>query len=199
MNRKCVDRALSGRLAGLSTQKRTVRTLFGRLSEHRRAPWSLLGRLPAQRRAGQMTVELAVCVPVVLAVLGVALNTMAYLNVCARFDRVAAEAVRIEASSAGHWAQSTTVRAERIRLTIQESFAEEPNAFNVDIAVLGSAQGALGIGGGIGFAMLPGLEIFECSVTYYPWPFDRIVFVEFFSLTHARHYAIDPYRPGVVS
>jgi hypothetical protein len=148
-----------------------------------------------------MTVELAVCIPVILAVMGVLLNVMGYLNVCARFDRVAAEAVRIEATSPGVDAYGIGIREARVRQLIEDSLAQEGGGFKVDITVTaaprsGSATPAAS--GGIDFSLLARLETFECRITYHPWPFDRFVGLRFFALTHQRNFSIDPYRPGVL-
>jgi hypothetical protein len=153
-----------------------------------------------KKKSGQMTVELAVCVPVVLAVVGVMLNVMGYLNVCARFDRVAAESVRIEATSPGFASYSAMARAERIRSLIQESFDAEQNSFNVEVMVTvssGSTGEALAPGRGLSFSLLPQTETFTCSIIYRPWPFEHFAGLNFFTLTHERRYCVDPYRPGI--
>jgi len=48
---------------------------------------------------GQMAVEMAVLMPVVLALAIVATDLMVYLDASARFDRVAPEVVRVHACS----------------------------------------------------------------------------------------------------
>lgn len=52
-------------------------------------------------QAGQMTVELAVAFPVVVAVAVIAMNALLFLSECAAFDRVARDAVRVHATSPG--------------------------------------------------------------------------------------------------
>lgn len=168
--------------------------LFG--SERIRHLWT-------KRTRGQMTVELAVCIPVILAIIGVSLNVLGYLNVCARFDRVAADAVRSQATSPGYGEEGTALAASRVEAVIESAFASGTGSgFDCSFEV---TAGATGLGGnlpasseGVGFSMLSRLERYECSVTYRPWPFSKIVFLQFFELTHTRSYTVDPFRPGVV-
>lgn len=49
--------------------------------------------------SGQATVELAVLLPIAIVIALVSCNAMAYLSECARFDRLARNAVRICATS----------------------------------------------------------------------------------------------------
>ncbi|MDR3136875.1 MAG: hypothetical protein LBU07_05650 [Coriobacteriales bacterium] len=154
------------------------------------------------QQSGQMSVELALCIPVILMVTGVLLNVLGYLNVCARFDRVAAEAIRIEATSPGYGQAGSDASAARARALIERSFAQSLLSIGVDIAIEVEPQDALAGGSGvagadIGFSLLPRLETYRCSITYHPWPFDRIAGLRFFVLTHQRDYTVDPYRPGV--
>jgi Flp pilus assembly protein TadG len=150
-----------------------------------------------------MMVELAVCIPVILAVVAVMLNIMGYLNVCARFDRVAAEAVRIEATSASYDAYGSKIRAQRVQNLIQEAYEQEPNSFVIEAKVSvgsnsGAGQNRQPSSQDLSFSMLSRVETFNCSVTYHPWPFDHFAGLNFIKLTHQRHYSVDPYRPGVL-
>lgn len=160
-------------------------------------------RLTDFQKRGQMTVELAICIPVILAIVGISLNVLGYLNVCARFDRVAADAVRSQASSAGYGEEGIALAASRVRSTIESAFQSGGGeGFNVEFEVhvtsLGSGQEETASGESISFSMLSRLERYECTVTYHPWPFSQIVFLSFFELTHTRSYTIDPFRPGVL-
>ncbi|MDR1089086.1 MAG: hypothetical protein LBL23_07440 [Coriobacteriales bacterium] len=160
---------------------------------------------PLRHRAqrGQMTVELAVCIPVILAVVGIALNVLGYMNVCARFDRVAADATRSQASSPGYGEEGTARAADRIQEVIETAFQSGlGKGFNCDIEVTATAL-ALGgeeasASGGVGFSLLTRLERYDCTVTYHPWPFSQIAGLRFFALTHTRSYVVDPFKPGVV-
>lgn len=156
-----------------------------------------------QRTRGQMTVELAICIPVILAVAGIMLNVLGYLNVCARFDRVAADAIRSQASSPGYGEEGSTLAASRTRDVIEAAlYSGGGTWFNCDVAVTTTSAGVGGNsnsdGEGISFSLLQRLERYECSVTYQPWPFSQIAFLGFFELTHTRNYTVDPFRPGVL-
>ena len=146
---------------------------------------------------GQIAVEMAVVMPVMLAVIGVAINLMVYFGDCARFDRVAAEAVRTQAASPGYGSYSTTSRAQAVQALIEQSFSgKDYLSFSVT-----ASEGAHGLdtgGGGISFSLNPRLETYECVMSYRPWGFGESFFgVAFSGITHSRHYVIDPYRPGV--
>jgi hypothetical protein len=133
-------------------------------------------------------------------VVGVILNIMGYLNVCARFDRIAAEAVRVEATSPSYGFYGTDIRAQHVRDLIQAQLDAENNSFRLETAVSAnsSSNGSGSPVQGLSFSMLSRIETFDCSVTYYPWPFDSFAGLSFFALTHQRHYSVDPYRPGVL-
>jgi hypothetical protein len=150
-----------------------------------------------------MTVELAVCIPVILALVGIALNVLGYLNVCARFDRIAADAVRSQAASPGYGQEGSTLAASRVREVIETSFQSSTGTgFDCDITVTATHVGlggeAVTTGGGFSFSMLTRLERYDCQITYHPWPFSQIVFLQFFELTHTRSYTIDSFNPGVL-
>ena len=152
---------------------------------------------------GQMSVELAVCLPVILALVGLTLNLLGYMNVCARFDRVAADAVRSQATSPGYGEEGSALAASRVQSTIENALQSGlGNGFNCDIAVSASGGGSNGSGStsdeGLSFSLFSKLERYDCSVTYHPWPFSQIVFLQFFELTHTRSYFVDPFRPGVL-
>lgn len=160
-------------------------------------------QLWAKQNRGQMTVELAVCIPVILAIVGISLNVLGYLNVCARFDRVAADAVRSQACSPGYGEEGTALAASRVEAVIESAFTSGVGSgFDCSFEVTASSTGFgsnLPAGSeGVGFSMLSRLERYECTVTYHPWPFSKIVFLQFFELTHTRSYTVDPFRPGVV-
>jgi hypothetical protein len=152
-----------------------------------------------------MMVELAVTIPVLLAVVGIAVNLMVFLGDCARFDRVAAEAVRTEAASPGFGAYGTISRAQAVQARIEQSFEGRGwLSFEVDAresAILGGGSGEGGGGdtsSGPSFSLLPHQEEFTCRMRYRPWGFgDRFFGVSFSGIEHSRIFCIDPYRPGV--
>ena len=150
-----------------------------------------------------MTVELAICIPVILAFVGVSLNVLGYLNVCARFDRVAADAVRSQAASPGCGQEGSAIAASRAREVIVDSFQSGTGSgFDCTIQVSATPVGLGGEsateGSGISFSMFARLERYDCQITYHPWPFSQIMFLQFFELTHTRSYTVDPFKPGVL-
>ena len=169
-------------------------------------------------RKGQAAVEMVVVMPVLLAVVGIAINLMVYLGDCARFDRVAAEAVRTAAASPGYGDYGSSARAQKVQASIEAVFVDESH---LSFSVVGSESGFGGSGGsggggagaggglggeggasggnGVGFSLLPHHEIFVCKMNYRPWGFGNSFFgVEFTGIPHTRSYVIDPYRPGVL-
>lgn len=54
---------------------------------------------PLRERSGQMAVELALLVPVIVAVALAVVNLMSFSELCARFDRVAPDAVLAHGAS----------------------------------------------------------------------------------------------------
>ena len=164
----------------------------------------------AQR--GQMTVELAVTIPVLLAAVGIAINLMVFLGDCARFDRVAAEAVRIEAASPGYGSYGITARAQAVQALLEASFVEQEYLSISVEATAGSsgsepAQEAQGPQAaqdsfrtdGITFSLLPHQETFVCTMKYRPWGFgDSFFGIKFSGIVHTRSYVIDSFRPGVL-
>ena len=162
-----------------------------------------LTNLSNRKNSGQMTVELAVCIPVILAMIGIALNVLGYLNVCARFDRIAADAVRSQATSPGYGQEGTASSAARIRAVLETS-CQNDSGFGLPCEISVSAT-SVGLGGepagsseGISFSLLTHLERYDCQITYRPWPFSQIVFLQFFELTHTRSYTVDSFNPGVL-
>ena len=149
---------------------------------------------------GQAAIEMAVVMPVLLAVLGIAINLMVCFGDCARFDRVAAEAVRTQAASPGFEKYGPMARAQDVQALITKSFAgNEHLSFSVSI----SGGGSVGCEGGsddsISFSLAPRREIVVCTMYYRPWVFgDSFFGVKFTGIPHTRQYVIDPYNPGVL-
>lgn len=81
---------------------------------------------------GQMTVELLVALPVAIVIALIAFNAMTFLGMCAEFDRVARNAVRVHAAVPTQAAPTAAVGD--IDAELAASFDEE----NVDVEVTGS-------------------------------------------------------------
>lgn len=83
-----------------------------------------------RKNQGQMTVELCVVFPVVMAIAVMAANALTFFGQCASFDRVARNAVRTFASSPEAKAQPAEL-AQRIQQAVQVHFEEADVACNV--------------------------------------------------------------------
>ena len=162
---------------------------------------------------GQIAVEMAVVLPILLAVVGISINLMVYLGDCARFDRVAAEAVRTQAASPGYGQYGANSRAQAVQALIEQSFfGSDYLTFTVTVSENGAGSGSgsgtgTGIGtgtgtssgdGGVSFSLIPNQETYVCVMNYRPWGFGNSFFgIEFSGIKHTRQYVIDPFRPGV--
>jgi hypothetical protein len=149
-----------------------------------------------------MAVELAVCLPIVMAVLAIAFNLMVFLGDCARFDRVVAEVVRTEATSLHAAYYGLGYREDRVALALEEGLFDTRDdrlRTRVDAyAVLpdGSTESWRE---GVTLALVPHHEVYVCTLEYRPWIFGTSFFgIEFPPITHTRSFTIDPFRPGVL-
>lgn len=158
-------------------------------------------------QSGQMTVELAVCIPVLLAVMGVAVNLMVFLGDCARFDRLAAEAVRVEAASPGYGRYSTAARVDAVESLLSSCFAQQEHlSIRVQASAGTTGESTRDDQGeqqnnelGAAFSLEPHHETYACTLSYLPWGFgDSFFGIRFSGITHTRSYTIDPFRPGVL-
>ncbi|MDR0347240.1 MAG: hypothetical protein LBH56_02570 [Coriobacteriales bacterium] len=152
-------------------------------------------------RRGQMSVELAVCIPVVMAVMAIALNLMVFLGDCARFDRMAAEAVRTRATSPSADSFGLERCAALVEHDLREALSAQgdylrPAVEGYAVALDGSRSSSQD---GITFVALPHHEIYVCRLEYRPWGFGTSFFgIEFSGITHTRLYTVDPFRPGAL-
>ncbi|NTU89250.1 MAG: hypothetical protein HGA54_04990 [Actinobacteria bacterium] len=149
---------------------------------------------------GQMAVELAVVMPVLIALVIISVDSMVYLGDCARFDRISGEIVRIHAASPAVSGEGASSCAEAIQADIEDAMNPSMHlSFSVTCVEKsesnnGSATGPADIVG----SFSPRLQEYRCTLNYIPWPFTMGVFgFDLAPLSHNRTYIIDPYRPGV--
>ena len=127
------------------------------------------------RERGQMTVELAVVFPVLLAVAVIAVNALLFFSECAAFDRVAREAVRVHAASPAYGQG------------LEQSCAQVAQT-GTRVAVEGTADGHARFTATIEFSpTLFGLGL-KSSVFGVALP----------RLEHAVSLTVDPYKPGML-
>ena len=134
---------------------------------------------------GQMTIELAVAMPVLIIVAVVAVNAVTFFGECAVFDRVVHEAVRVHAASPAY-GQGADQSCALVEQAVREAI-DEPN---IDVSV---GCGAIGLD----------FVQFTATLEYHPTLFGLGLRSEVFgvslpTLSHATSYTVDVYKPGVV-
>ncbi|MCL2882859.1 MAG: hypothetical protein FWF30_00080 [Coriobacteriia bacterium] len=150
---------------------------------------------------GQMAVEMAVLMPVLIVVALILFNCLNYLAASARFDRLVEQAVRTQAASPASGSYGMASRADSCEQLLRGAFSDYPDVqVKVEAEAVawggGSSEDA---GGGLAFSLLPKQEAYTCRLTYTPWPFQKAVFgLKLFQVEHTRRLVIDPYRPGVL-
>lgn len=145
---------------------------------------------------GQMTVELAVMVPVVIVVALVVLNLMGFVEACAAFDQAAPDAVL--AHGVAPAGEQTQEEAElEVREAIAQALGREGRC-EVEVRCEGVLDGGAPSSG----LVSPLLTRFVCTLTYRPWPslvrLPGVTFEAPVALRHERDIVVDRYRGGVV-
>lgn len=136
------------------------------------------------RNEGQMTVELVVVLPVLLAVACIALNVSLFLSSCAQFDRVFRNAVCVYAVSPAYQqtsAQSCVLIDEALRDSLSDEYID------CEVTLYGSAQG---------------FTTFVAELRFSPTLFGVASVNSFFGIalpqaTHQSKLVVDCYKPGV--
>ena len=139
----------------------------------------------AHRDSGQMTIEMAVAMPALIAIAVIAVNVMTFFSECAVFDRVACDAVRVHATAPSYRqnpAQSCSLVEQAVK-----SQLDDPN---LEVHVEHSVTGA-------------DFNLFTATLEFHPTLFGRGLRSEVFGvamphLTHRATYVVDSYKPGVV-
>lgn len=141
---------------------------------------------------GQMAVELAALMPVILVSLVILWNLARYVSACVLFDRVAPDAVLAEAAAAG--AEDGSVEAvSAAEASIRKAFED---ADDIEISVEAEAAESAPL------ALLgePRLMHFRCTLSYRPWPRHFVVAgidsEVHFELVHVREVVADAGQAG---
>ena len=134
---------------------------------------------------GQMTIELAAALPVLLAVALIAANAMTFFGQCAVFDRAAHQAVRIHAAAPAYGQGATTSCA-----LAEADIREALGGSNVEVSVTCSSVGR-------------NLERYTATLVFSPTLFgcglrSQVFGVQMPGLTHTTEYVVDSYKPGVI-
>ena len=132
-----------------------------------------------------MTIELAVAMPVLIAVALIATNAMTFIAECAVFDRIACEAVRVY-GAAPAYGQDVDSSVSLVKQALEAQF----NEGNVEVEVEHGVTGA-------------DFDEYRATLVFHPNLFGRGLRSEVFGvalphLTHEVRYVIDSYKPGVV-
>lgn len=152
-------------------------------------------RGPFGDASGQMTVELAVLVPVVLVVALVGVNLMEFIALCSRFDRASLDAVTSQGvAPAGE--QTQMAATEAVCQVLEEAMASDRCEVEV------RAEPATDASTQASFTISPLLTRYVCTLRFVPWPCElRMPGISLSSpavLVHSRELVVDRYRPGVV-
>lgn len=134
---------------------------------------------------GQMTVELAVAMPVLIVVAVIAVNALTFLGDCAAFDRIAHSAVRVHASSPAY-GQDAGQAAALVEQEIRAAMGRD----NLEVSVSHAGTGA-------------DFDEYRARLSYSPTLFGMGLRSEVFGvslpeLVHETSYVVDAYKPGVI-
>ena len=145
---------------------------------------------------GQMTVELAVLVPVIIVVALTVLNLAGFVVACAAFDRIALDAV-ISQGVSPPGEQSDLVAAQAVSNCITDALGRESTC-SVEVRL----ERVFDASGSADLSMAPLLTRFVCILVYRPWPrafsIAGVAFSPPVALRHQRSIVVDRYRTGVV-
>ena len=154
---------------------------------------ALAARLPKDARrwlsrssasAGQMTIELAVALPVMIAVAMICVNALTFFEQCAVFDRAAHEAVRVHAAAPAYgqgYGQTCALIEADVRAAL--------GARNVQVSVAHSAAER-------------DLDRYTATLEFSPTLFgmglrSSVFGVSMPGLSHSSVYVVDSYKPGL--
>lgn len=134
---------------------------------------------------GQMTIELAAALPVLLVVALLAANALTFFGQCAVFDRAAHQAVRVHAAAPAY-NQGSSATCALVEADIRQALG----VANVDVSVACSAAGR-------------DLERYTATLSLSPTLFgyglrSHVFGVQMPHLTHVTEYVVDSYKPGVI-
>lgn len=153
-------------------------------------------RALAREASGQMAVELALLVPVIVVVALVAVNLMRFAELCARFDRVSLDAVLAQGVSPEGGSEGMR-GAEAVREALEAAMGDGSCEIEVSVA------DASGSGGGATFDLGAGTVRYVCVMRMRPWPSRAEVAGVGYQmpamLRHEREFVVDRYRAGVVT
>lgn len=144
---------------------------------------------------GQMTVELACVLPVMIVLALILLNVMVFLNCSAEFERTALQAIVIhgeEAKSSSDLAQKARIIEELLSKVFENN---ERVSFAVTIMPEKNSAGTFKL-----LSLIPQLYRYECEMTYTPYPLKGLFGIVDYEaplvLTQKVSLVVDTYRKG---
>lgn len=153
--------------------------------------------LSTRRESGQMAVELAVLMPVIIVVGLIVFNLMRFVELCAAFDRIALDAI-VSQGVSPEGEQSEQAAAQAIKACVEEALAS--TACTVEVSASSTVDG--GSGRGLSFPVSPLLTTYVCTLSYRPWPSSFVIagvpYQSPLVLKHERALTVDRFRPGAI-
>ncbi len=153
----------------------------------------MLGRV--RNETGQMAVELAALVPVVIVVSLIVFNLCRFCMLCATFDRTSMDAVVALGTTCGG-SGNNIVSVQEVEQAIGRSLGNS-RACEVRVAVESASPQAFG-----SLGLAPSHVRYRCELVYRPWPTALTVagvsMGTPIALTHERCLVVDRYKSGVV-
>lgn len=144
--------------------------------------------------SGQMTVELAVTIPVVIVVALTIYNLGRFIQLCAAFDEVSLDAIVTQGVSPPG---EQTVLSATGAIREQVTSALPGDDFEVTVSASAPAEG-----GGATFSLAPLLTRYTCTLEYRPWPRSLAIagtrLEAPLKLRHERTLVVDRFKSGVV-
>lgn len=130
--------------------------------------------------SGQMAVEFAVVVPVVLIVMVIIIDTMVFMSECARFDQLAPQHIIARAVSPGRDGYGQDARTAAIQAALSADFERQGSSVSVSAEDAG--------------AFMASMTVYRCTFKFAPWPLSMAGAPA--TLEHTCILAVDPYTPG---
>ena len=136
--------------------------------------------------SGQMAVELAIILPVIIIAMVIIIDGVVFVSECARFDHIANNAVL----SGGVSMQGTQFNQDDATASVKKTLQDSFSFSSEKVSVSANAEGLLG-----------DLINYECTLKVAPWPLNAQGITVFgahvpTSLTHTRSFVVRPYAPG---
>lgn len=141
----------------------------------------------ARDERGQMTVELAVMIPVLVAIAVIAVNAMLFFSECAAFDRLARNAVRVFATSPAYGEDTSQSCAAALDAIEEGMGIADKNYLEASVSVAGEHC----------------RKRFRATLRFTPTLFgmglkSSVFGVSLPQLEHSTELMVDVYKPGVL-